>query len=48
MDLNGLKGINDTLGHDAGDFLIQEAARRIRSCTRATDTVARFGGMSIL
>jgi diguanylate cyclase (GGDEF)-like protein/PAS domain S-box-containing protein len=44
MDLNGLKDINDTLGHDAGDFLIQEAARRIKSCTRATDTVSRFGG----
>jgi diguanylate cyclase (GGDEF)-like protein len=44
VDLDGLKQVNDTYGHDAGDLLIQAAARRLRSQVRAVDTVARLGG----
>ncbi len=36
--------MNDTHGHDAGDRLLMAAARRIRRCVRAADTVARIGG----
>jgi diguanylate cyclase len=44
IDLDNFKNINDTLGHSFGDAVIIEVARRIKSCTRAMDTVARFGG----
>lgn len=44
IDLDKFKEVNDTLGHNMGDALLQEAARRISSCVRATDTVARMGG----
>jgi len=44
MDLDGFKGVNDTLGHDVGDRLLQKIARRLTLEVREGDTVARMGG----
>lgn len=44
IDLDRFKVLNDTLGHDYGDLLLVEVAKRIKSCVREIDTVARLGG----
>jgi diguanylate cyclase (GGDEF)-like protein/PAS domain S-box-containing protein len=44
IDLDHFKEINDTMGHDAGDLLLKEAARRLQRCVRDTDMVSRLGG----
>lgn len=44
IDLDRFKEVNDLLGHDSGDMLLVEAARRIERCVRGGDTVARLGG----
>ncbi len=44
VDLDHFKPINDTLGHKAGDYVLETISGRFRSCLRASDIIARFGG----
>ena len=44
IDLDNVKSLNDTLGHDIGDLLLQQTAQRLESCLREVDTAARLGG----
>src|SRR4029078_8738090 len=47
LDLERLKSVNDTLGHDVGDELLKSVAERLKACVREVDTVARMGGAEV-
>ncbi|MGA7800036.1 MAG: EAL domain-containing protein [Gammaproteobacteria bacterium] len=44
LDLDHFKNVNDSLGHETGDRLLEEVAKRLQACVRETDTVAHVGG----
>ena len=44
FDLDGFKQVNDVLGHNVGDWLLQQVSRRVEACLREVDIVARMGG----
>src|SRR5664280_2153849 len=48
LDLDRFKFINDTFGHTFGDIVLKEVAKRLKECTRESNTVARIGGDEFL
>ena len=44
FDVDSFKGVNDTLGHETGDMLLQAVAKKVKSYLRSNDIIARLGG----